>query len=290
MGSVGPTKIFISYSHADRVWLDRFKVHLKPLIQFKMIDPWSDEEIVAGDNWKEAILAAIREASIVVALITADFLASDFIMNTEIREVFESKREVPESKQDGAKNKRLVPIIIKPSVIELLPQLVALQAANELSRPIAGMNEIEQESTFVKIVKVIVGSLGDAVCRAGSQEDLVAKSAQDKASGSNTAKLSQDEYEFLQKTKLGQWEMIHLSSLADPSPFRYTPRAEFQKELNQLLKKRLIQRQPGKGFGTAMREGGPKSDLHDHFFITENGARYLNLMKKLGLGIKDDMS
>ena len=76
--------VFISYSHADKQWLDRLKVHLKPLEQKGAIDLWSDEKIHTGSNWKKEIKKALEEATVAVLLISADFLASDFIVNDEL--------------------------------------------------------------------------------------------------------------------------------------------------------------------------------------------------------------
>jgi len=52
-------KIFISYSHEDRVWLDRLLFHLSPL-KYKNIEYWFDESIQIGDKFSEAIVETIR--------------------------------------------------------------------------------------------------------------------------------------------------------------------------------------------------------------------------------------
>ncbi len=73
------TKVFISYSHRDKEWLDRLQVHLKPLERAGIIDRWDDPRIKAGERWKVKIREALATAKVVVVLLSGDFLASDFI-------------------------------------------------------------------------------------------------------------------------------------------------------------------------------------------------------------------
>jgi len=43
-------KVFISYSHNDKKWLDRLLIHLKPLSRDYDIDVWSDKKIRTGSK------------------------------------------------------------------------------------------------------------------------------------------------------------------------------------------------------------------------------------------------
>jgi hypothetical protein len=74
--SGGRGKVFVSYSHRDRKWVDRLLVHLKPLERAGYLDVWEDTRIAPGSNWKEEIDNALRASQIAVLLISADFLAS----------------------------------------------------------------------------------------------------------------------------------------------------------------------------------------------------------------------
>jgi hypothetical protein len=76
--------VFISYCHADREYLDRLLVHLKPLEKAGFIDLWVDTRLRAGDRWKSEIENALGRATVAVLLICADFLASDFITDNEL--------------------------------------------------------------------------------------------------------------------------------------------------------------------------------------------------------------
>ncbi len=77
-------RVFISYSHEDKAYLDRLRVHLKPLERENLIDTWDDTQIKAGENWQKVIETALERAAIAILLISPDFLASDFIIDNEL--------------------------------------------------------------------------------------------------------------------------------------------------------------------------------------------------------------
>jgi nucleoside 2-deoxyribosyltransferase len=52
--------VFVSYSHKDAAFLDRLRVHLRPLEKQGLMDIWDDTKIEAGDQWKAAIEEALR--------------------------------------------------------------------------------------------------------------------------------------------------------------------------------------------------------------------------------------
>lgn len=78
------TKVFISYSHADKEWLERLRRHLKPLDREGRLECWDDTHIRPGDDWKQEIQNALDTAQVAVLLISADFFASDFILNPAV--------------------------------------------------------------------------------------------------------------------------------------------------------------------------------------------------------------
>ena len=86
MSTTTPTKpsVFISYSHKDEAWKDRFIPQLRALEQAGHIVVWDDRKIDGGDKWYPEIIKAMEEASVAVCLISSDYLASGFCVKEEV--------------------------------------------------------------------------------------------------------------------------------------------------------------------------------------------------------------
>ena len=73
-----PLKVFISYAHADEAHRKTLAKHLSALEDEGLIAVWHDRKITGGREWAGAIDDALRSADIVLLLISADFLDSDY--------------------------------------------------------------------------------------------------------------------------------------------------------------------------------------------------------------------
>ncbi len=76
--------IFVSYSHHDAVWAQRFEKVLKPLVRSRRLRLWVDTDIRVGNRWHPEIIRAIGRSSVALLLVSVDFLDSDFIMDEEL--------------------------------------------------------------------------------------------------------------------------------------------------------------------------------------------------------------
>ena len=140
------TKVFISYSHADKDWLDRLKRHLKPLVRDGNLNCWDDSHIQPGDDWKQEIQNALDTAQVAVLLISADFFASDFIDETELPPLLAA------AQAEGA---RILPVIISASRFARNPALARFRPVNPPGQPLAKMPPAEQEDVLDRLAHTI---------------------------------------------------------------------------------------------------------------------------------------
>ncbi|MGE0820902.1 MAG: TIR domain-containing protein [Candidatus Binatia bacterium] len=77
-------RLFYSYSHKDEKFREKLETHLALLKRQKIIDTWQDRQITAGQEWRVQIHEHLEAADIILLLISADFLASDFCYDQEM--------------------------------------------------------------------------------------------------------------------------------------------------------------------------------------------------------------
>lgn len=70
-------KVFISYSHKDTSYVDRFRTHISPLKDNGLIEDWYDRKILPGEDFEEKIDNNLEDADVICLFISADFFDSD---------------------------------------------------------------------------------------------------------------------------------------------------------------------------------------------------------------------
>jgi TIR domain len=81
---VAPIEVFISYSHKDEALREQLGTHLSLLRRQGIIDEWHDRRIGAGQEWAGAIDDHLNNAAVILLLVSADFLASDYCYDVEM--------------------------------------------------------------------------------------------------------------------------------------------------------------------------------------------------------------
>lgn len=98
-------KVFISYAREDEKYLEQLDVFLQQLKLEAPLEIWDDRKIPIGDLWRPEIDAHLLTADIVVFLLSAKSLTSEFIL----------KEEIPIALQRYAKAETLIiPMLISP--------------------------------------------------------------------------------------------------------------------------------------------------------------------------------
>lgn len=105
IGNTGPAAVFYSYSHKDERLRDVLATHLSLLRREGVIREWHDRRITPGDTWQQSIDENIGSADIILLLVSADFIASDYCWGQEVVRAIERHAS-------GAA--RVIPIIVRP--------------------------------------------------------------------------------------------------------------------------------------------------------------------------------
>lgn len=143
------TKVFVSYSHADKKWLQMLQVHIAPLEHNNIVDRWDDTKIAPGGKWQEEIADAIRSAKVAVLLVSAYFVASEFIVSNELPPLLEA------AEHEGTV---ILPVIISPC---LMGSLSKFQAVNPPSKPLVDLDRGDRDRVWVKLMEAITAALNE---------------------------------------------------------------------------------------------------------------------------------
>lgn len=133
------------YSHKDCKYLQRLLVHLKPLQKQGLLDLWVDTQLEPGDKWREEIVKAIRRSQIAIFLVSADSLASDFLIEVEVPLLLEAVKK-------GLLT--IYPLILKPCRFTRDKHFSGFQAFNAQT-PLAGLSECEQEAIYDQLAEAV---------------------------------------------------------------------------------------------------------------------------------------
>lgn len=95
---------FISFAHEDDALRAELETHLKLLRRLSLLDTWTDRRIAPGAEWKGQIDEALERADLILLLVSADFIASDYCWDIEM------ERALVRAAEGSA---TLVPIVVR---------------------------------------------------------------------------------------------------------------------------------------------------------------------------------
>jgi hypothetical protein len=158
-GSTGRERIrlFYSYSHEDEALRDALATHLSLLKRQGLIEGWHDREIGAGREWEGQIDQNLKSAHVILLLVSADFIASDYCYDVEMKCAVERHNS-------GAA--RVIPIVLRACDWAGSP-FGKLQALPTDAKPITSwVNRDEALADVAKGIRKVVAELLE--CMSGS--------------------------------------------------------------------------------------------------------------------------
>ena len=97
--------LFFSYSHKDEELRNELETHLALLKRQGVISSWHDRRITAGSDFDKTISSELESAQIILLLVSAHFLASDYCYEKEMTRAIEKNK-------DGSAI--VIPVILHP--------------------------------------------------------------------------------------------------------------------------------------------------------------------------------
>src|SRR5215469_13765763 len=140
-------EVFYSYSHKDEALRDKLEKQLSLLRRTGLIVNWHDRRIGAGQEWRAQIDAHVRTAHIILLLISADFIESDYCYDVEMQIALERQ-----AKHEAV----VIPVILRP--VDFSYALFArLQALPRDGRPITKWaNEDDAFADVARSIREVV--------------------------------------------------------------------------------------------------------------------------------------
>lgn len=145
--------VFISYSHKDEKWKDLLLPHLKMLQKAgRLIVIWDDRKIDGGDTWYPEIVEAMDRAAAAVCLISANYLASDFINKEEIPFLLRRCRN---------EGMLLLPVLTHQCLWKAIEWLEPIQMLPRDGQSIAEDFQGREHAAFTQVARCVLDFLQD---------------------------------------------------------------------------------------------------------------------------------
>ncbi|RCJ18021.1 hypothetical protein A6770_33300 [Nostoc minutum NIES-26] len=229
-----PVKVFFSYSQKDEALRDELATHLSIMKRQGIIETWHDREISAGSEWANEIDDNLNFADIILLLVSANFLASDYCYDKEMKRAME-RHETREA--------RVIPIILKPADWSSAP-FGKLQGLPKNIKPVTTWQD--KDEAFLDIVRGIrrvVEEITKSKTSPASETTTPATSASTTSGGltaSQRRRLEQErdslqaQYD-LASTKLGRLRQAYSIETDTATKFKLEKQIqETETELNRL--------------------------------------------------------
>ncbi len=163
----GTVKIFIAYSRKDSEYLDEIRTHFTPLERSKRVTIWYDGKIEPGSVWEVEIKRRLHSANIILLLVSADSIASDYFYEKEMKDSLERHKKG---------TARVVPFILRPCAWNETP-LGDLQAIPKNAKAVVSWANRDEAyfdavDRLSSIIKRIESSLKENLETDGQEQEV----------------------------------------------------------------------------------------------------------------------
>ena len=141
-------EVFYSYAHEDEELVKELRKHLSILKRQGVIRDWYDREITAGTDWKGQLDQHLNSAGVILLLVSADFLASDYCYDVEMTRALE-RHDQGEA--------RVIPVILRPVDWKGAP-FGKLQSLPTDGKPVTSWND--RDEAFTDVARGIRNAIG----------------------------------------------------------------------------------------------------------------------------------
>lgn len=150
--------VFVAYARADEEWRSELSKHLSAFRRSGAIRDWSDQEILPGQEWSRSIREKLDRADIILLLVSAEFLHSDYCHEVEMTRAVE-RHEAGEAV--------VIPIILRACDWQATT-LAKLQALPKGAKPISLW--LDRDEAFHNVVEGIRATVQARNTRADGSE------------------------------------------------------------------------------------------------------------------------
>jgi len=141
--------VFFSYCHADEALRDKLEVHLSGLKRQGVIETWHDRRITAGSEVDHTISSALEAANVILLLVSADFINSDYCYDQEMMRALE---------RHEAKEARVIPVILRRCDWSGTP-FRKLMATPRDGKPVISFPDLDEG--FMQVVEALKAALSE---------------------------------------------------------------------------------------------------------------------------------
>jgi len=153
--------VFIAYARKDVHFLDQLRIYLKPLHRSETIKIWYDGEIVPGTVWEKHIKTNLHNADIILCLVSAYSLASDYFYDKELADAMERHHR---------EEAIVIPVILSDCTWELT-DLKHLQALPRDGKPLKSWDD--ESSAYTNIVRGLYKSIEEVKNRRNNRAKAI---------------------------------------------------------------------------------------------------------------------